>query len=130
MNQIDEEIDSVYADGGYDGNPTYRKIEKKQPAKIPRIIIPPKKQSKIRKDGSAQRNKHIRFIRKHGRAAWEIVNNYRRRLLVENAIYRYKTIIGRKLHSRDFGNQRTEAELGCNILNKMFEIGMPISVPA
>jgi len=130
LNQIDEEIDSVYADGGYDGNPTYRKIEKKQPDKIPKIIIPPKNQSKIRKDGSAQRNKHIRFIREHGRAAWEIVNGYRRRLLVENAIYRYKTIIGRKLHSRDFDNQQTEAKLGCNILNKMFKIGMPISVPA
>lgn len=130
LNQINEEIDSVYADGGYDGNPTYRKIEKKQPDKIPKIIIPPKKQSKIRKNGNTQRNKHIQFIRNYGRAAWEIVNNYRRRLLVENAIYRYKTIIGRKLHSRDFDNQRTEAELGCNILNKMFKIGMPISVPA
>ena len=60
---------------------------------------------------------------------WEIVNNYRHRLLVENTIYRYKTIIGRKLHSRNFTNQKTEAILGCNILNKMFELGKPISVP-
>jgi len=130
LNQIDAEINTVYADGGYDGNPTYKKIEKKQPDKIPRIIIPPKKQSKVRTDGNEQRNKHIQFIRTHGRAVWEIVNNYRHRLLVENAIYRYKTIIGRKLHSRNFDNQQTEAKIGCNILNKMVRIGMPVSVPA
>ncbi len=130
LEQVEEEIDAVFADGGYDGNPTYRKIEDSQPEKTPRIIIPPKKNSKIRKKGNAQRNDHIRFIREHGREVWEIDNNYRHRLLVENSIYRYKTIVGRKLHSRDFENQKSETEIGCSILNKMVQIGMPVSVPA
>lgn len=127
--QIDEEIHSVTADGGYDGNPTFTKIENKQPNKIPRIIIPPKKRSRILMDGNLQRNEHIQFIREHGREIWEIVNNYKRRLLVENTFYRFKTIIGRKLQSRDFENQKKEIEIGCKILNKMIQIGMPVSVP-
>ena len=130
LNQIDGKINSITADGGYDGNPTFNKIEKRKATKIPKIIIPPKKHSKIRKKGNAQRNGHIEFISKHGRPAWEIENDYRHRLLVENAFYRYKTIIGRKLHSRDFEKQKIEIEIGCSILNKMVQIGMPISVPA
>lgn len=110
LSQIDEEIGSAFADGGYDGNPTYKKIESKPQDKIPKIIIPPKKHSKIRKDGNSQRNKHIEFIENYGRTAWEITNNYRRRLLVENTIYRYKTIIGRKLNSRNFDNQKKRSK--------------------
>jgi hypothetical protein len=99
----------VLADGGYGGNPTYNIIESKLPNIMPKIIIPPQKRSNIRKNGSTQRNQHVEFIRKHGRKVWEVVNEYSRRLLVENTIYRYKTIIGRKLNSRQFDNQRAEA---------------------
>jgi len=60
----------------------------------------------------------------------EIVNNYRSRLLVDNTIYRYKTIIGRKLNSRNFDNQKNEIAIACNILNKIFQLGMPVSKPA
>ena len=42
----------------------------------------------------------------------------------------HQSIIGRKLHSRKSDNQQTEANLGCKILNKMVEIGMPDSIPA
>jgi hypothetical protein len=39
-----------------------------------------------------------------------------------------KTIIGRRLHARTLPNQRTEAKIACNALNKMTSLGMPISV--
>ena len=52
----------------------------------------------------------------------------RRRSLVETAMYRYKTIIGRRLHARTLPNQKTEANIACNALNRMTGLGMPISV--
>ena len=42
-------------------------------------------------------------------------------------MYRYKTIIGRRLHARTLPNQRTEAKIGCNVLNRMTRLGMPTS---
>ena len=43
-------------------------------------------------------------------------------------MYRSKTIIGRRLHARTLPNQKIEAKLACNVLNKMTSLGMPISV--
>lgn len=47
----------------------------------------------------------------------------------ENTILRYKTIFGDKVASRRSENQTTELRLGCRILNIMFYLGMPKSVP-
>jgi hypothetical protein len=41
------------------------------------------------------------------------------------AMYRYKTITGRRLHARTLPNQRTEAKVACNALNKVTSLGMP-----
>ena len=43
----------------------------------------------------------------------------------EDAIYRYKTIIGRTLRSQDTANQNTEVKIGVNILNRMKALDMP-----
>ena len=43
-------------------------------------------------------------------------------------MFRYKTIIGRRLHARKLPNQRTEAKIECNILNRMTGLGTPASV--
>jgi hypothetical protein len=43
-------------------------------------------------------------------------------------MYRHKANIGRRLHARTPPNQRTEAKIGCNVLNRMTSLGMPISV--
>ncbi|WP_425364550.1 hypothetical protein [Candidatus Tisiphia endosymbiont of Mystacides longicornis] len=51
--------------------------------------------------------------------------NYGRRAKAENAIYRYKSIIGNKLKSRTFLNQKTESKVAANILNIMTKLGMP-----
>ncbi|HET6239965.1 MAG TPA: hypothetical protein VFE41_34150 [Acetobacteraceae bacterium] len=40
-------------------------------------------------------------------------------------MYRYKTAVGRRLHARALPNQRTEAEIGCNVLNRITALGMP-----
>ena len=40
-------------------------------------------------------------------------------VLVETAMFQYKTIIGRKLQARTLSNQMTEAKIGCNVLSRM-----------
>jgi hypothetical protein len=42
-------------------------------------------------------------------------------------MFRYKTIIGRRLHARTLPNQQTEAKIGCAVLNRMNTLGMPTS---
>jgi hypothetical protein len=43
-------------------------------------------------------------------------------------LFRYKTIIGRRLRARSPSNQKSEAKIRCAVLNRMTGLGMPISV--
>ena len=47
--------------------------------------------------------------------------------MVENAMYRYKGIIGPAMRSRTLQGQRVEARVGCRVLNTMAGLGMPES---
>jgi hypothetical protein len=40
---------------------------------------------------------------------------------------RYKVVIGRTLRARTLPTQKTEAKIGCKVLNDMTALGMPIS---
>jgi hypothetical protein len=77
---------------------------------------------------ASQRDEHLKIITEFGRMSWQRSSGYNRRSLVETAMFRYKTIIGRRLRARILPNQRTEAKLGCNVLNRMTGLGMPISI--
>jgi hypothetical protein len=59
---------------------------------------------------------------------WQRRSGYNRRSLIETAMFRYKTIVGRRLRARILPNQRNEAQIGCNIFNRMTGLGMPASV--
>ncbi len=50
--------------------------------------------------------------------------------MVENAIYRYKWIVGGRMRARSWDGQRTEMWIGCRILNRMIGLGMPDSYRA
>lgn len=54
--------------------------------------------------------------------------NYHRRSLAETAMFRFKTIIGPKLHNRKFENQKTEAAIGVAIVNTFTALGMPETI--
>jgi hypothetical protein len=64
-----------------------------------RVVIPPRANA-VLKEGNGpptQRDEHITMIASDGRMAWQAETGYGRRVLVENAIGRYKAIIGRRL---------------------------------
>jgi len=66
-------------------------------------------------------------VKEVGRRQWKKESGYHRQARVENAFFRYKTIIGDRLRARNPQSQETEAIIACNILNRMITIGRPES---
>ena len=58
-----------------------------------------------------------------GMRQWKRGAGYHRQGTVENAFFRYKSIIGGRLRARASDVQAVETLLACNILNRMFEMG-------
>ena len=125
LDQIDVDVGSLTADGAYDGEAVYDAVAKRHPKAA--VIIPPRSTAVPSETTTTQRDRHLAEIAKHGRMGWQRRSGYNRRSLVETAMFRYKTIIGRRLQARTLPNQRTEAKIGCNVLNRMTRFGMPIS---
>lgn len=123
------EIASFTADGAYDGDSVYQAIAGHLGDAVD-VIIPPRSTAVPSEHAATQptpRDRHLQMIADRGRMGWQRASGYNRRSLVENGFYRYKTIIGRRLHARDLSNQQTEAKLGCAALNRMTQLGMPVS---
>jgi hypothetical protein len=126
LDQIEEPVGSVTADGAYDGDTVDDEVLLRHPAA--RVIIPSRSTAISSEAGTTQRDDHLRSIERHGRLGSQGRSGYDRGSLVETAMYRYKTIIGRRLHARALSNQKTEAKVGCNVLSEMTGVGMPVSV--
>ena len=58
---------------------------------------------------------------------WQRAVGYGKCSLGETAMFRYKAIIGRGLRARTLSSQKTEATVGCSVLNRMTRLGMPVS---
>ena len=94
------------------------------------VLIPPGRDAQLSPRPSAalkERNRNIRHIRRLGRREWHKRSGFSKRSMVENAIYRYKTIISRCMRSRTLAGQRVEVQLACRVLNTMTHLGMPDS---
>jgi transposase len=126
LTQVDADVTSVTADGAYDGEPIYHAVAERHPKAA--VIIPPRTTAVASETISTQRDRHLAEIEQHGRMSWQRRSGYNRRSLVETTMYRYKTIIGRRLHARTLPNQRTKTKIGCNVLNQMISLGMPVTV--
>ena len=86
------------ADGAYDGETVYHAVTDRHPEAD--IIIPPRATAVPSTSRATPRDQHIATIEKHGRIGWQRRSGYNRRSLVETAMYRYKTIVGRRLYAR------------------------------
>jgi IS5 family transposase len=129
LKQEEAEILNFRADGAYDGAPVYMSLAGRE---VKNVCIPPRKYSRIRIHGNASsppyaRDENLRKIRQTSRARWKVDSGYHNRSLVENTMFRLKTILGDRLCFRKKENQKAEALIKCNILNLFHSLGMPDS---
>ena len=113
----------VLADPGYDGENIYQLLRTRG---IKPTIRPPNHLA-VRK-AKTERQQSAEYQQKKGYHAWRSKNKYGRRELAENAFFRFKGSFGSKFLSRGDNNMKNEMTIKCQLLNKMFEIGKPISV--
>jgi hypothetical protein len=130
LEQIDQPIDSLAADGAYDKRKVYDALNKHAPKA--RALIPPRRNARIWQHGNTKaerlkRDENLRYIRKHGRKAWKKDSGYHTRSLAETAMFRMKTIFGSELSARMIETQTSQALIRCAALNTMTHLGMPQS---
>jgi hypothetical protein len=124
-------VGDTYADGAYDQHKIYDAlIELGLPPGG--VHIPPQKNAKIWQHGNCKapphpRDENLRAIRKSSKSSWKQRSGYHARSLSETVMYRYKRIIGERVRARLFPSQQAETTLGCNVLNRMAGLGMPVS---
>jgi len=123
--QIEHDVKQFTADGAYDKNPVYDVLSHQFSQAD--IVIPPDSDAVINKNNHVQRNRNLQEIKTWGRMCWQRIREYGRRNYSELAIWRYKKILGNTLRGRELSCQKNEAMIGCSILNKMTNLGMPQS---
>lgn len=123
--QIDTPFDTFIADGAYDGESVSQAVLNQQPDA--QVIIPPHKTAVRSAAGDTQRDGHIKVIVQHGRIAWQKKTGYGLRNYAELAVQRYKRIFGNAMKARALPQQKTEAWISASALNRMANLGMPVS---
>lgn len=129
LEELEAPLSQVSADKAYDSFACHKAIL----AKDARPVIPPRKGAAITpppgaKDPPPTRGAIVKRIAEIGLKAWKVEAGYHRRSLSETAMYRYKSLISPNLKSRSLPNQKTEAAIGVNCLNRFTALGMPVSV--
>ena len=122
---IDGCVASVTGDAAYDSIAIYDAAC----ARGASVVVPPTKTARVsrRTPRSSARDRTIQKLEKIGRRRWKKKSGYHRQARVENAFFRYKSIIGHGLRARSPAGQATEAVLACNIPNQMTQRGRPVS---
>ncbi len=122
---VDGPLVRVTADAAYDTVAVYETAT----ARGATVIIPPAKTANISGHGlrSPARDRTMTWVKQLGRRRWKEVSGYHRQSRVENAFFRYTSIIGDGLRARSPAGQGSEVVLGCEILNRMTELGRPVS---
>ena len=93
------------------------------------VVVPPARTATVSGHGprSPARDRTITLVKTLGRRQWKKASGYHRQGRVENTFFRYKSIIGDGLRARSPAGQGSEVVLGCEILNRMTELGRPVS---
>ncbi|QQX89740.1 IS5 family transposase (plasmid) [Cupriavidus necator] len=123
----DTPIDTIGGDGAYDSKQCHAAIAGRaaQPSIPPRDGAMPWPEAT---PGAAWRNAVIDAIAKSNRREWKKASGYHRRSLVENLMYRLKTLTGHSLWAREIGSQATEVSVRVGVLNRMAALARPQSV--
>jgi Transposase DDE domain len=129
LGQVAERVASITGDGAYDQDGVYRAVADHQPEAA--VIVPPR--STAVSSGTAateptQRDRPLQCMAEKGQIGWQKASGYTKRSRVEATIGRYKQVIGDGLRSHKNGRRTTEVGVAVHVLNRMLELGRPISV--
>jgi hypothetical protein len=129
LDRVAGPVASFTGDGAYDQDGVYARVTERHPEAV--VIVPPRSTavpSGTAETAPTQRDRHLRFIAEHGRAAWQKASGYTTRARAEATIGRFKQVIGDGLRSRTDQRRATEVDVAVHALNRMLELGRPISV--
>ena len=122
---VDEEIARVTADAAYDTVAFYKAAEMRDAT----VVVPPSKTARVsrRRPRSRARDRTITDVRTLGRRRWKQEAGSQLQARVENAFFRYKSILGDRLRARSRGGRVAESVVACHVLNQLTELGRPES---
>ncbi len=82
------------------------------------VVVPPARTANVSGHGprSPARDRTIHLVKTLGQRRWKRASGYHRQGRVENAFFRYKSIIGDGLRARSPAGQGSKVVLGCEIL--------------
>ena len=129
LGQVAGPVASFTGDGAYDQEGVSTAVAERHPEAA--IIVPPRSTavpSETAETAPTQRDRHLQFIAERGRAAWQKASGYTKRARAEAAVGRFKQVIGDGLRSRTDPRRATEVDVAVHALNRMLELGRPISV--
>jgi hypothetical protein len=95
------------------------------------VIVPPRATAVLSATADTdptQRDRHLQCIAEKGRMGWQKTSGYYALSRVETAIGRYKQVIGDGLRFHKDERRATEVAAAVGVLNRMLELGRPISV--
>ena len=130
------DIRCIYGDGAYDKRLCYQTSERLGAQLITPVQHRACKQQANRnhpnESALLDRDRQIDFIRSFddeelARALWKKVSRYHKRSLVETAMFRLKHYFGNRLNCRRASHQCAQMQARAYALNKMTELGMPVS---
>ena len=126
LGQFEGELSGFVADAAYDSRPVYDAATQRGAV----VVVPPTRNDTVGGRNVTQcsaRDRTVARIREVGRRRWKKESGYHRQGTVENAFFRYKSIIGDRLRARNSKAQEAETLIACNILNVMTALGRPAS---
>jgi hypothetical protein len=131
LDQVEEPLAAVVADGAYDQDRVYDAVAEHCPEAA--VVVPPRSTAVLSASAETdptQRDHHIQAIAEQGRMSWQRTSGYNARAGAEGAMSRYKRIIGDTLRSHSRPAQEVETRIAVTVLNRMLDLGRPESVRA
>ena len=122
---VDGALGRVTADAAYDTIGFYEAAG----ARGATVVVPPTSTAHMSRHGprASARDHTILAVKEIGRRRWKKTSGYHGQARVENAFFRYTSIIGDSLRACSAAGRGTEVDLACNILNQMTGLGRPMS---
>ena len=122
LDQVDEPLTAVIADGAYDQDRVYDAVAEHSAEAA--VVVPPRATAVLSPSAETdptQRDCHIQVIAQQGRMGWQRTSGYNARAGAEGTMSRYKRIIGDTLRSHTRPAPEVETRIAVTVLNRMLD---------